>query len=99
MSMDFNDLWMAANDLAEDALLSAGEYRPEALGLDHRAAHTIHVGTGFLAVTREADRTLQYYGGFEYVDREHRLQLGDWVFYSADSDRVQGCIERISDEG
>ena len=76
MSMDFNDLWMAANELAEEALLSAGEYRPEALGLDYRAAHTIHVGTGFLAVTREADRTLQYYGGFEYVKPEHRLQLG-----------------------
>lgn len=57
------------------------------LGLDERC--------GALYVTEDAiichsgnDGRLQYYGGFEYVDRENRHVIGDFVFYMADDDRV-----------
>jgi len=63
---------------------------PEELGLDNRSARVIYVGTDLLAVNKADDRNLQYYGGFEYVDSEFRLELGTHVYYSTDSPRVAG---------
>ena len=37
-------------------------------------------------------RSLNYYGGFEYVDGEYVQQLGDYTVYLAYADRVQKCI-------
>ncbi len=61
--------------------------RPERAGLDARCGR-IWVCMDCIAVEQGNDRTLQYYGGFEYVDKEYRTELGDWVFYSAEDERV-----------
>ena len=42
-----------------------------------------------------ARRTLDYYGGFEYVHKYYRREVGDYVFYLAEDDRVRGHIERF----
>lgn len=67
------------------------------IGLDNRAAYTLYISPEAIAVHKNQDRTLQYYGGFEYVDTEFRKELGDYVFYLCDDDRVQGHIERYYD--
>jgi hypothetical protein len=36
---------------------------------------------------------MQYYGGFEYVYKEYRHEMGDYVFYLAEDDRVGGHID------
>ena len=98
MSMDFCDIQNQATELAELALQDAHERRPDALGLDRRSASRIWVGRDFLAVPMNEDRTLQYYGGFEYVDSEYRMQLGNWVFYSIECERVCGHWEMAGNE-
>lgn len=85
-------------DLVGPLIAAAREVRPSEMGLDNRAASRLWVGEDFIAVPLGGDRTLQYYGGFEYVDGEHRLVFGDWVFYSTESERVQGCVERLYGE-
>lgn len=50
-------------------------------------AYTITLKDAIL-VAKHNDRTLQYYGGFEYVDKDYRLELGAYVLYSADDPRV-----------
>ncbi len=66
--------------------------RPEQAGLDARCGR-IWVCMDCIAVeTGGNDRTLQYYGGFEYVDKEYRTELGNWVFYSAEDERVAGHL-------
>ena len=67
----------------------------EDLGLDSRAAYRLYVDADHtcIAVDKRNDRTLQYYGGAEYVDKDFRREMGNWVFYSAEDDRVQGWIE------
>ena len=72
------------------------------LGLDQRAAYSgIYVDLEdeeFVAVAAGSDRILQYYGGFEYIDKEYRHELGNYVFYMTENDgegRVNACFERL----
>jgi hypothetical protein len=62
------------------------------LGLDNRSG-SLFISPDCIAVYKANDRALQYYGGFEYVDTEYRHEMGDFVFYSAEDDRVQGHLE------
>jgi hypothetical protein len=65
------------------------------LGLDIRAGYKMFVNEDAIAVAKHNDRTLQYYGGFEYVDSEYRVEMGDFVFYMCDDERVRGHIEQF----
>jgi len=67
--------------------------RPEDVGLDSRAGYTLFINEDYIAVSNSNRRSLDYYGGFEYVDKENVTVLGDYVFYSADDERVQGHLD------
>lgn len=96
--MSLIDLQHDLNQLAEQYLDGAEETKDlRAIGLDPRAANRLWIGSDFIAVRKHDDRLLQYYGGFEYVDKEHRTECGEYVFYSTEDDRVQGhheCFEQ-----
>ena len=62
------------------------------LGLDNRSG-SLFISPDCIAVYKGNDRALQYYGGFEYVDTEYRHEMGDFVFYSAEDDRIQGHLQ------
>ena len=64
----------------------------EQLGLDNRCGK-LFVSPDCIGVYKGNDRSLQYYGGFEYVDKDYRYEFGDYVFYSAEEGRVQGHLE------
>ena len=72
----------------------------EDLGLDSRAAYRLYVDADHtcIAVSKTCDRTLQYYGGFEYVDKDFRRELGNWVFYFAEDDRVARALANLEEE-
>lgn len=67
-------------------------------GLDPRAAHRMFIGREGIIVSKAHDRTLQYYGGFEYVDGDYRHEIGAYVLYMIDASRVQECIEWFNDK-
>lgn len=90
--MDLYELIEKANELAEAFVNNLTEVKPEALGLDKRAGYRLYVGEDVIAVTLADDRSLQYYGGFEYVDTECRSVVGEYVFYSSEDGRVAGHI-------
>ena len=71
------------------------EVTPKEIGLDPRAGYRLFINEDFIAVSRGNRRTLDYYGGFEYVDEEHVTVLGDMVFYSADDERVQDHLDEF----
>lgn len=62
------------------------------LGLDERVGRLYTDGFDGIAVHKEADSRLQYYGGFEYIDKYYRQEMGDYVFYMAGDDRVEDCL-------
>ena len=69
--------------------------KPEDVGLDSRAGYNLFINEDFIAVSKSNRRSLDYYGGFEYVDEEHVTVLGDYVFYSADDERVQDHLDQF----
>jgi hypothetical protein len=62
------------------------------VGLDERCG-LVYVAEDAIICYTGNDRQLQYYGGFEYVDRDYRMAAGDFVFYFRDDGRVEGCLE------
>ena len=71
------------------------EVTAEQLGLDPRSFWGVaYVDESAIVVIKEQTRTLDYYGGFDYVDRDYRREVGDYVFYLAEDDRVAHHIAR-----
>jgi len=92
--MNFEELAQKSQELADEAISEAIATTAERCGLDRRATYTLWRGDDFLAVRVCEDRSLRYYGGFEYIDNEHRQELGGYVFYSTDDARVLGHWEQ-----
>jgi len=63
------------------------------LNIDPRAAGKLFVNEDCIAVRKYNDRSLQYYGGFEYVDTDFRAEAGGYVFYFAADSRVQDHLD------
>jgi hypothetical protein len=66
---------------------------PSELGLDDRSAAVLYVDESYIAVRASAAGSLDYYGGFEYVDRDCIEIVGGYKFYSAEDSRVQDHID------
>ena len=75
------------------------EFTAEDLGLDSRAAYRLYVDADHtcIAVDKRNDRVLQYYGGFEYVDKDFRREMGNWVFYFAEDHLVASALENLEE--
>ncbi len=66
---------------------------PEALGLDKRVGYKLYITSDTIITPKGGDRTLQYYGGFEYVEKSCRQEAGDYVFYFNEDSRVADHLE------
>jgi hypothetical protein len=65
------------------------EVTAEQLGLDTRSLFGYaYVDESAIVVNKEQAHNLEYYGGFVYVDKEYRREVGDYVFYLSGDDRV-----------
>lgn len=92
-----DDLYEKAGEVISDM----DQIKPEECGLDNRAGYRLYISPDAIAVSKSGDRSLQYYGGFEYVDDEYRQPLGEYVFYLREDDgdgRVGGHIDRWMEE-
>jgi hypothetical protein len=92
---DTHDMLDAIETVVQRHVQRMQEVLPEDLGLDRRAGYRLYVDRDFIVCSAGNDRSLQYYGGFEYVDKECRREAGDWVFYSRDDSRVEGHLEQF----
>lgn len=91
------DLIRQTDKLTERFVLNETDRTSAAeLGLDARCGY-LHLTPNCVIVEKCNDSRLQYYGGFEYVDKENRKEIGDYVFYLADNEdgRVAECINRF----
>ena len=71
----------------------------EKTGLDPRAFQgKFFYNNDCVVVTLGMNRSLRYYGGFEYIDEEYVRQYGDYVIYSAEHERVRDVIESLTEE-
>ena len=91
------DIIERVNELAEELIEDAKLLPAEQFGLDDRCGK-LYMGEDFIAVPSHRDRTLQYYGGFEYVALDARSVVGEFVFYSTDDDRVEEAMTKAREE-
>jgi len=74
----------------EDA--SAQRVSAESVGLDSRAGY-VFISTEEGWIASRNTRSLDYYGGFEYISEEHKVTVGEITFYSNDHSRVADALE------
>lgn len=99
--MDVYEFNRKVSDLFLEELSACGYeiVAPQDLGLDPRAAYELYVskgeyeGCGVIACKDSNTRTLNYYGGFEYVNPEHVSTFGEWTVYSEEDSRVKSALD------
>lgn len=93
---------MSINDMLDDIASTVSNfvlsemtpvYADRSIGLDMRCG-PVYINEDCIAVDTFRAGSLEYYGGFEYVDKEYRHEAGGYIFYLAEDDRVRGHIER-----
>lgn len=87
-----------ALDRIEEILTYQDVVTADKIGLDIRAGR-VYVTPQGIIVREGSRRSLEYYGGFEYVDRSFVITLGDITIYTRDDDRVDEAIRYYMSEG
>ena len=98
MTQPIANLIEEIGDRMEEIVRGLDLVNADKVGLDRRAGFVLVSREGIVVPERHV-RTLEYYGGFEYVDRDYVQKLGDYTFYSRDDDRVKEAIEYYMDGG
>lgn len=80
----------AADLIGGSRAVGAGE-----LKLDTRSAGQLYVGYDFIACKLEDRISLNHYGKFDRVSKEHIIHLGNYVFYSDESRWVQKALDAL----
>ena len=66
------------------------------LGLDIRCGR-VYIDRNERVIVSDNVRSLDYYGGFEYIkEGEGRTTLGDYAIYNG-ADRVEDCFDRLEE--
>lgn len=63
------------------------------LDLDKLAGYKVWIDQDCLIVTKSEDQTFQYYGGFEYVNRANRIEIGEYVVYLRGDEYLEETFE------
>ena len=78
--------------IEESNVVEIGAHGLEELGLDFRCGRIlISVDEGFVAAG--SPQSIEYYGGWEYIDSEYKLDAGDYRFYDREANRVDAVIQ------
>lgn len=96
--MDLYEAIEETQTAAANVIEEMTQIQPEECGLDNRAGYRLWINEDAIAVRRGNDNALQYYGGFEYVDKSNRVELGDYVFYLREEERINDHIEMWEDK-
>ena len=87
-----NSLQWEINQKVEAIIDEMREVKPEDLHLDKRCPYQLVSDEEYIAIQKADLRNLRYYGGFEYVSEEYVQELGDYVFYHSEDERVAGHL-------
>ena len=95
----FDELSDLVNAAIEVLVAKAKPVTCQMIGLDDRA----HYGDAWISedddylIFKNARGSLDYYGGFEYVDARARKDFGDYRVYNRwEDERIEECINRAN---
>ena len=84
----------------EKLIDTSAEVSAKDIGMDPRC-HKFYIGDDWIAVRKDMRRTVDYYGGLEYVESDFVTELGDYVFYRPEGwgdCRISEILERYHGE-
>lgn len=90
-TMDFAGMLDRVSDTVREFTSSMESVTGDRVGLDRRVG-TILISPDAIGVRTYNRGSLEYYGGFEYVSKEHRVTLGDFTFYMRDDPQVDDHV-------
>ena len=97
--MSFYNLTQKINQQVEEFLSeSCTQTTAKDLGIDERSCWTIWRCHDCVVIRRTDKNRFDYYAGGEYVDNDCVNIMGDYVFYSADDERVAGWLGLYQEE-
>ena len=88
------ELEIQVNELVSKYLEESGaaEVSADKVGLDYRCGRVyVSLTEDFIAV-KGGTGSIEYYGGFEYIESEFKTTIGCVTFYE-EADRVSSCLE------
>jgi len=89
------ELEQKVEELVNKYLKDSGavEVTADKVGLDYRSGRVyISLEEDFIAVKGRTG-SIDYYGGFEYIEGEYETRIGNVTFYDSEPDRVRSCLE------
>lgn len=93
--MSLVDFLDEVNHTLKTMLQGFDRVQPEEIGLDERSSYgPLWINEDYIITTEASARQLNYYGGFEYVEKNCVQIVGDYVLYSREDSRVDGHIRR-----
>lgn len=93
--MSILDVIDELNYKLECAINDLPKVRADKIGLDSRAgAVYVDVDNDLIITGHHNVRSLEYYGGFEYIDDEATMSVGEFKIYGIEqNDRVEDALE------
>lgn len=92
--MSVQEIIDEANQQFEAALAELPQVSADELGLDRRAGR-LYVDVDHGLIISSNTRTLDYYGGFEYVHEDAVQVFGKYKIYSDEDERVADAIAKF----
>jgi len=89
------ELEQKIEELLEEYMESSGAVRVSAkdVGLDSRCGFVwISTDEEWIAVEGNT-RSIDYYGGFEYIDNQAKKTIAQYTFYEGECERIESCLE------
>lgn len=80
------------NEAVRTLINSLERVKAEELNLDPRCG-ILYVGEDAIAIPKSNVKAVEYYGAFEYVEKEYRVEIWKYVFYLISDDRIAGHLE------
>lgn len=90
---NIDELREVMEERVEEVISLYEKVKPSQLGLDNRAAYELFVDECYIACHNSDRRSLDYYGGFEYVESSYVFTMGSYTFYSYEDSRVQDHLD------
>ena len=94
--MQIDDLVYDINQQVREALQELELVSAELGGLDRRSGR-VYVSDSYVIAEGSNVRYMNYYGGFEYVDKECTITIGNFTFWSCEDDRVREFMDAYYD--
>lgn len=95
----FHQMMSDVEQIVDAQLQRMENIKSKELGLDPRGSYELLVSEDGVAISTCHAGVADYYMGFEYIDSENRVTVGEYTFFSVEDSRILDIVTRAKDLG